>query len=68
MVQPISAMAAVTENLFFAITASTPFEPPFLLAKSFSTLDHLTGGIIGWNVVTSWKRATSKAIGIENSI
>ncbi|KFY36796.1 hypothetical protein V494_04962, partial [Pseudogymnoascus sp. VKM F-4513 (FW-928)] len=44
---PISAMAAVTKNLAFGITASTSFEPPFLLAKRFSTLDHLTRGRIG---------------------
>jgi hypothetical protein len=38
----ISAMAAVTTNLAFGTTASTSFEQPFLLAKRFSTLDHLT--------------------------
>lgn len=65
---PISAMAAVTKNLAFAITASTSFEPPFLLAKRFSTLDHLTGGRFGWNIVTSWKKAAFKAIGLDNPI
>ncbi|SPO06556.1 related to thermophilic desulfurizing enzyme [Cephalotrichum gorgonifer] len=65
---PISAMAAVTKNLSFAITASTSFEPPFLLAKRLSTLDHLTGGRIGWNIVTSWKKAAFKAIGIDTPI
>jgi FMN-dependent oxidoreductase (nitrilotriacetate monooxygenase family) len=58
-------MAAVTKNLAFGITASTSFEPPFLLAKRFSTLDHLTRGRIGWNIVTSWKKAAFKAIGIS---
>jgi alkanesulfonate monooxygenase SsuD/methylene tetrahydromethanopterin reductase-like flavin-dependent oxidoreductase (luciferase family) len=43
-------MSVVTKNLSFGITASTTFEPPFLLAKRFSTLDHLTGGRIGWYV------------------
>jgi alkanesulfonate monooxygenase SsuD/methylene tetrahydromethanopterin reductase-like flavin-dependent oxidoreductase (luciferase family) len=66
--QPISAMAAVTKNLAFGITASTTFEPPFLLAKRFSTLDHLTRGRIGWNIVTSWKKAAFKAIGLDNPI
>lgn len=66
--QPISAMAAVTKNLAFGITASTSFEPPFLLAKRFSTLDHLTNGRIGWNIVTSWKKAAFKAIGIDTPI
>ncbi|KAH7395548.1 HK97 family phage prohead protease [Cadophora sp. MPI-SDFR-AT-0126] len=65
---PISAMAAVTKNLAFGITASTTFEPPFLLAKRFSTLDHLTNGRIGWNIVTSWKKAAFKAIGISSPI
>ncbi|KAK0610150.1 luciferase-like domain-containing protein [Bombardia bombarda] len=65
---PISAMAAVTKNLGFAITASTSFEPPFLLAKRFSTLDHFTRGRIGWNIVTSWKKAAFKAIGLDNPI
>ncbi|KAI5264737.1 bacterial luciferase-like protein [Aureobasidium subglaciale] len=65
---PISAMAAVTKNLSFGITASTSFEPPFLLAKRFSTLDHLTQGRIGWNIVTSWKKAAFKAIGIDTPI
>lgn len=61
-------MAAVTTRLAFGITASTTFEPPFLLAKRFSTLDHLTGGRIGWNIVTSWKKAAFKAIGLDSPI
>ncbi|KAK4550014.1 hypothetical protein LTR36_002981 [Oleoguttula mirabilis] len=65
---PISAMAAVTTNLAFGITASTSFEPPFLLAKRFSSLDHFTQGRIGWNIVTSWKKAAFKAIGIDTPI
>ncbi|KAI1657465.1 bacterial luciferase-like protein [Daldinia decipiens] len=65
---PIAAMAAVTKNLSFAITASTSFEPPFLLAKRFSTLDHFTGGRFGWNIVTSWKKAAFKAIGLDTPI
>ncbi|KAJ5474392.1 Nitrilotriacetate monooxygenase component A/pristinamycin IIA synthase subunit A [Penicillium sp. IBT 31633x] len=65
---PISAMAAVTKNLAFGITASTSFEQPFLLAKRFSTLDHLTNGRIGWNIVTSYKKAAFKAIGLDTPI
>jgi alkanesulfonate monooxygenase SsuD/methylene tetrahydromethanopterin reductase-like flavin-dependent oxidoreductase (luciferase family) len=61
-------MAAVTKNLSFGITASTSFEPPFLLAKRFSTLDHLTNGRIAWNIVTSWKKAAFKAIGVDSPI
>lgn len=65
---PISAMAAVTKNLAFGITASTSFEPPFLLAKRFATLDHMTNGRIGWNIVTGYKKAAFKAIGIDTPI
>lgn len=61
-------MAAVTKNLAFGITASTSFEQPFLLAKRFSTLDHLTKGRLGWNIVTSYKKAAFKAIGLDTPI
>lgn len=59
---PVTAMAAVTKNLGFAITASTSFEAPYTLAKRFSTPDHLTGGRFGWNVVTSWKASGFKPV------
>ena len=59
---PVSAMASVTKNLGFAITSSTSFDAPYPLAKRFSTLDHLTGGRFGWNIVTSWKASGFKAV------
>ncbi|KAH1454868.1 hypothetical protein KXX13_001301 [Aspergillus fumigatus] len=65
---PISAMAAVTKHLTFAITSSTSSEAPFLLAKRFSTLDHMTQGRFGWNIVTSYKKAAFKAIGLDSPI
>ena len=49
----VSAMAAATTRLGFGITVSTTYESPYLLARKFSTLDHLTDGRIGWNIVTS---------------
>lgn len=49
----VSAMAAATERLGFGVTVSTTYEHPYLLARKFSTLDHLTDGRIGWNIVTS---------------
>lgn len=49
----VSAMAAATDRIGFGITVSTTYESPYLLARKFSTLDHLTGGRIGWNIVTS---------------
>ncbi|GKT43030.1 dimethyl-sulfide monooxygenase [Colletotrichum spaethianum] len=59
---PVSAMAAVTKNLGFAITTSTSYEQAYVVAKRFSTLDHLTKGRFGWNIVTSWKESASKAL------
>lgn len=60
--QPISAMAAVTKNLGFAVTVSTTYEAPYTLARRLSTLDHLTKGRIGWNIVTSFKESGAKAV------
>ncbi|RSL75702.1 hypothetical protein CEP51_010620 [Fusarium floridanum] len=64
---PISAMAAVTKRLNFAITSSTSHEPPFLLARRFSTLDHITNGRFGWNIVTGWKKSAFQAIGLDEA-
>lgn len=65
----VSAMAAATEHLGFGITVSTTYESPYLLARKFSTLDHLTGGRIGWNVVTSLlDSAARNIIGRERQI
>ncbi|KAE8441802.1 hypothetical protein EG329_004315 [Mollisiaceae sp. DMI_Dod_QoI] len=61
----VTAMAAVTKSLGFGITACTTFEPPFLLAKRFSSLDHLTKGRIAWNIVTSWADSAARAMGLE---
>ncbi len=55
-------MASVTKNLGFAVTTSTSYEAPYILAKRFSTLDHLTKGRFGWNIVTSWKTSATKAV------
>jgi alkanesulfonate monooxygenase SsuD/methylene tetrahydromethanopterin reductase-like flavin-dependent oxidoreductase (luciferase family) len=49
-------MAAVTKNLAFGITASTTYEPPYSLARRFSTVDHLSDGRVAWNIVTSYVR------------
>jgi FMN-dependent oxidoreductase (nitrilotriacetate monooxygenase family) len=50
----ISAMATVTDHLGFGLTTGTAFEHPFPFARRISTLDHLTGGRLGWNVVTGY--------------
>ena len=52
--QLAAVMAAVTENIGFGITAATAFEHPMPFARRLSTLDHLTKGRVGWNVVTGY--------------
>jgi FMN-dependent oxidoreductase (nitrilotriacetate monooxygenase family) len=56
----VSAMAAVTKRLGFGITVSTTFEQPYPLARRLTTLDHLTKGRLGWNVVTSMQESTAR--------
>lgn len=59
----IPAMATVTQHLGFAVTANIAAEPPYLLARRFSTLDHLTAGRIGWNIVTGYLESAARALG-----
>jgi FMN-dependent oxidoreductase (nitrilotriacetate monooxygenase family) len=61
----VPAMAAVTKHLGFGVTVNLTYEPPFLFARRMSTLDHLTGGRIGWNIVTGYLDSAAKAIGLE---
>jgi len=64
----ISALAAVTNKLGFVVTASTTYEPPFLLARRFSTLDHFTNGRIGWNIVTSYLDSAAANFGLDEQV
>ncbi|WP_437293509.1 LLM class flavin-dependent oxidoreductase [Sorangium sp. So ce426] len=48
-----SALAVVTERIGFIATASTTYEEPYLLARKFASLDHISQGRAGWNVVTT---------------
>jgi len=64
----ISAMAAVSRDLCFGITGNTTYEQPYLLARRFSTLDHLTKGRVAWNVVTGILASTAKAVGATNQV
>ncbi|KFA70209.1 hypothetical protein S40285_04419 [Stachybotrys chlorohalonatus IBT 40285] len=62
----ISAMAAVTKSVCFGITGSTSYINPFVLARTFSTLDHVTKGRVAWNVVTSYSTSSAKANGMDS--
>ncbi|MET1052287.1 MAG: LLM class flavin-dependent oxidoreductase [Mycetocola sp.] len=52
-IQLIPMLAEATRQLGFVATMSSSFYPPYLLARLLSTLDHMTEGRVGWNVVTS---------------
>lgn len=64
----IPAMAAVTRHLGFVATFSTTYEPPFAFARRASTLDHLTKGRFGWNVVTSYLPNAARNFGLEDEL
>ncbi|HGY9634957.1 LLM class flavin-dependent oxidoreductase [Pseudomonas alloputida] len=59
----ITPMALVTEHLGFGLTASLTFEHPYPFARRLSTLDHLTKGRIGWNIVTSYLDSGARNLG-----
>jgi alkanesulfonate monooxygenase SsuD/methylene tetrahydromethanopterin reductase-like flavin-dependent oxidoreductase (luciferase family) len=49
----ISALAGVTSRIGLTCTASTSYNEPFHVARKFASLDHISGGRAGWNLVTS---------------
>jgi alkanesulfonate monooxygenase len=49
----LSALSAVTEHIGLAATVSTTYNEPYHLARKFASLDHLSNGRAGWNLVTS---------------
>ena len=59
----VPAMAAVTEHLGFGVTVNIAGEHPYTFARRLSTLDHLTAGRIGWNVVTGYLDSAARAVG-----
>lgn len=61
----IPVMASVTRHLSFGVTSNLSVEQPFLFARRMSTLDHLTGGRIGWNIVTGYLDSAARAIGLS---
>lgn len=64
----VSAMAAVTKNLGFGLTANLTYEPPYLFARRMSTLDHLSSGRVGWNIVTGYLDSAAKAMGLSEQV
>lgn len=59
----VSAMASVTRHLGFGVTVNVNNEAPYTFARRLSTLDHLTEGRIGWNIVTGYLDSAARAVG-----
>ena len=62
----IPAMAHTTKHLGFGVTCTLSFEPPYPFARRMSTLDHLTDGRAGWNIVTGYLNSAAKGVGLDN--
>jgi len=64
--EPITTLAALavsTSRIGLIATASTTYTEPFNLARQFASLDHISNGRIGWNIVTSWLAAAASNYG-----
>ncbi|KAI4232316.1 MAG: hypothetical protein L6R40_007416 [Gallowayella cf. fulva] len=59
----IPAMAAATNTIGFGVTVSTTYEQPYHLARRLSTVDHLSKGRLGWNIVTGYLDSAARNLG-----
>jgi len=64
----LGAAAGVTTHLGLGATYSTTYYPPFHVARTFATLDHLSGGRAAWNVVTSVNDAEAQNFGLNQHL
>ncbi len=58
-VTTLGALASATSRIGLIATASTTYTEPFNLARQFASLDHISGGRVGWNIVTTWLAAAA---------
>ncbi|MGX1773780.1 NtaA/DmoA family FMN-dependent monooxygenase [Nocardia brasiliensis] len=61
----VAAIGTHTSRLGLVSTLTTTYYPPYLLARATATLDHLTGGRLGWNIVTGGTDGAAENFGIE---
>jgi FMN-dependent oxidoreductase (nitrilotriacetate monooxygenase family) len=64
----LPALAVVTKHIGLVTTASTTYNEPFNIARKFATLDLISDGRAGWNVVTSWSEAEAKNFNREQHV
>lgn len=60
-----AALASITSHIGLVATVNTNFERPYALARRFASLDHISGGRIGWNIVSSMEDGAARSFGIE---
>ena len=61
----LSALAGSTSHIGLIATASTTYSEPYNLARQFASLDHISGGRAGWNIVTSWSAEAAGNFGLD---
>ena len=59
----LSALAVSTSHIGLIATASTTYTEPFNLARQFASIDHISNGRVGWNIVTSWLATAARNYG-----
>ncbi|OLP61976.1 monooxygenase [Xaviernesmea oryzae] len=64
----LSALAAVTERIGLAATASTTFEEPYHVARRFASLDHISNGRAAWNIVTTANPDAALNFGLDDHV
>ena len=64
----LPALAVVTKHIGLVTTASTTYNEPFNIARKFATLDLISSGRAGWNVVTSWSEAEARNFNREQHV
>lgn len=64
----VPAMAGATRHLGFGVTCALSYEPPYSFARRMSTLDHLTKGRIGWNIVTGYLASAARGMGLPDQL
>src|SRR6202000_1090848 len=64
----LPALAVVTEHLGLIATASTTFNDPYHIARKFASLDHISNGRAGWNLVTTSNPEAALNFGLEEHV
>jgi FMN-dependent oxidoreductase (nitrilotriacetate monooxygenase family) len=64
----VPLMAQATEHLGFGVTCALTYEHPYTFARRMSTLDHLTRGRMGWNIVTGYLDSAARNLGLERQL